>query len=168
MAANVFLKIESPDIKSESLGDKHKDEIDVMSWAWGLSNNSNTHMLHGGGVGKVNVGDIQLTKMLDKASPELMLSICKGTHHGKVTLSCNKAGPNDKPVEYLKITMQEVVLSSLSDAGSYEGVPMENLGLNFAYFKVEYTPQKADGTADAVITQEWNIQTNKSEPFAAE
>ncbi len=36
MATEIFAKI--GDIKGESLDSKHKDEIDVLSFAWGVSN----------------------------------------------------------------------------------------------------------------------------------
>ena len=36
MAADIFAKI--GDIKGESLDDKHKDEIEVLSWSWGVTN----------------------------------------------------------------------------------------------------------------------------------
>ena len=36
MASDIFAKI--GDIKGESLDDKHKDEIEVLSWSWGVSN----------------------------------------------------------------------------------------------------------------------------------
>ena len=34
MASDIFAKI--GDIKGESLDDKHKDEIEVLSWSWGV------------------------------------------------------------------------------------------------------------------------------------
>ena len=35
MAADIFAKI--GDIKGESLDSKHKDEVEVLSWSWGVS-----------------------------------------------------------------------------------------------------------------------------------
>ena len=35
MAADIFAKI--GDIKGESLDDKHKDEVEVLSWSWGVA-----------------------------------------------------------------------------------------------------------------------------------
>ena len=36
MASDIFAKI--GDIKGESLDDKHKDQIEVLSWSWGVTN----------------------------------------------------------------------------------------------------------------------------------
>ncbi len=159
MAVDMFLKIESPPIKGEALDDKHKEEIDVLAWSWGLSNSGNAHMGGGAGAGKVNVQDLSITKYIDKASTDLFLSTCNGQHHDTVTLFVRKAGTN--PVEYLKITMNEVMITSLSTGGSGgEDRLTENISLNFAKVKVEYTAQKADGSADKTQTVGWNIATN--------
>ena len=34
-ASDMFLKLTG--VKGESVDDKHRDEIDVLSWSWGLS-----------------------------------------------------------------------------------------------------------------------------------
>ena len=44
MASDIFAKI--GDIKGESPDDKHKDEIEVLSFSWGVANPANV----GGGV----------------------------------------------------------------------------------------------------------------------
>ena len=36
MASDIFAKL--GDIKGESLDNKHKDEIEVLSWSWGVTN----------------------------------------------------------------------------------------------------------------------------------
>lgn len=159
MAVDIFLKIEGPPVKGEALDDKHKDEIDVLAWSWGLSNSGNAQVGGGAGAGKVNVHDLSVTKYIDKASTDLFLSTSNGQHHDTVTLTVRKAGT--KPVEYLKITMTEVLVTSLSTGGSGgEDRLTENISLNFAKVKVEYTPQKKDGSADATQTQCWDIAKN--------
>ena len=40
MASDIFAKI--GDIKGESLDDKHKDEVEVLSWSWGVSQSGST------------------------------------------------------------------------------------------------------------------------------
>ena len=67
-------------IKGESVDSKHKDEIDVLAWSWGMSNSGSAHMGGGAGSGKVNVQDLSLTKYIDVSSPDLMLSCCNGKH----------------------------------------------------------------------------------------
>ena len=157
MAVDMFLKLD--DIKGEATDDKHENEIDVLAWSWGMSQSGTTHMGGGGGAGKVAVQDISITKYLDKSSPNLMLACCDGKHFKEGLLTVRKAG--EKPLEYMKITMKEVLISSLSTGGSGgEDRLTENLSLNFAEYKVEYTPQKPDGTGDAAVEAAYNIAKN--------
>jgi type VI secretion system secreted protein Hcp len=157
MAVDMFLKID--DVKGESRDDKHKDEIDVLAWSWGLSQSGTTHMGPGGGAGKVSVQDLSITKYLDKASPPLILGTCGGKHYKQALLTVRKAG--EKPLEYLKITMKEVIISAVSVGGSGgEDRLTENVTLNFGEFKTEYTPQKADGTGEAAVEAAFNIAKN--------
>ena len=41
MASDIFAKI--GDIKGESLDNKHKDEVEVLSWSWGVSQSGSDH-----------------------------------------------------------------------------------------------------------------------------
>ncbi|AKJ28872.1 Hcp1 family type VI secretion system effector [Caldimonas brevitalea] len=153
----MFLKID--DVKGESVDAKHKGTIDVLAWSWGLSQSGTTHLGGGGGSGKVSVQDISLTKYVDKSTPTLMLACCNGKHYKEAVLTVRKAG--EKPLEYIKITMKEVIVANLSTGGSGgEDRLTENLTLNFAEFKVEYTPQKPDGSGEAVVESAWNIAEN--------
>lgn len=157
MAVDMFLKID--DVKGESRDSKHKDEVDVLAWSWGMSQSGTTHMGGGGGAGKVSVQDLSLTKYVDKASPNLIMATCNGKHYKEALLTVRKAG--EKPLEYIKITMKEVLVSAVSTGGSGgEDRLTENVTLNFAEFKVEYTPQKADGSGEAAIEAVWNIAEN--------
>src|SRR5690348_6092500 len=99
MAVDMFLKLDG--IKGESLDSKHKDEIQIESFSWGLAQTGTMSAGMGGGAGKVNVHDISVTKYVDKSSPELMLACCNGKHIPSGLLTVRKAG--EKPLEYLKI-----------------------------------------------------------------
>lgn len=158
MAVDMFMKID--DVKGEAVDKKHKDEVDVLAWSWGMSQSGTTHTGGGGGAGKVNVQDLSFTKWLDKSSPTLQMACCTGKHYKEALLTVRKAG--DKPLEYLKITMKEVIIASLSTGGSGgEDRLTENVTLNFAEFKVEYTPQKPDGSGDAAVEAAYNIAENE-------
>jgi type VI secretion system secreted protein Hcp len=156
MAANMFIKI--GDIKGESTDKTHAGEIDVLSWSWGMSQSGTPHT-GGGGAGKVSVQDISVTKFFDSATPPVMLACCNGQHFKEARLTVRKAGT--KPLEYLKVIMKDVLVSSVSTGGNNsEDRLTETITLNFAEFKVEYSPQKADGSAGAVIGAGWSIVKN--------
>jgi type VI secretion system secreted protein Hcp len=158
MAVDMFL-IFTPDVAGESLDKTYAGKIDVLAWSWGVSNSGNAQLGGGAGAGKVNVQDLSLTKYIDKASPTLLLAACNGTHYTTATLVVRKAGKT--AVEYVKIVMTEVLITSLSTGGSGgEDRLTENVSLNFAKVQFNYTPQKADGTGDAVIPVTWDIAQN--------
>lgn len=157
MAVDMFIKI--GDVDGESKDDAHENDIDVLAWSWGMSQSGSAHTGGGAGAGKVNVQDLSFTKYVDKASPNLMLACCNGKHYDKALLTVRKAGEN--PVEYLKVTMSDLIIASVSTGGSGgEDRLTENVTLNFGMVKVEYTPQTDKGAADAVVEMGWNIAKN--------
>jgi type VI secretion system secreted protein Hcp len=145
MAMDMFIKI--GDLKGESRDKTHAGEIDVLAWSWGMSNSGSAHMGGGAGSGKVNVQDISLTKYIDASSNALIDAACTGKHFDTATLTVRKAGGT--PLEYVVITLYEVMVTSVSTGGSGgEDRLTENVSLNFAKFKFSYQPQKADGSKD--------------------
>lgn len=160
MAMDMFIKI--GDLKGESSDAKHKEDCDVLAWSWGMSNSGSAHVGGGAGAGKVNVQDLSFTKYIDKSTPDLMLACCNGKHFPKATLIVRKAG--EKPLEYLTITMEEVIISSVSTGGSGgEDRLTENVSLNFAKVKVDYKEQTKSGTGGATPSMSWDIAGNAKE-----
>lgn len=160
MAVDMFMKI--GDLKGESRDKSHKEEIDVLAWSWGCSNSGSAHTGGGSGAGKVNVQDLSFTKYIDKASCDLLLACCNGKHYPTATLTVRKAG--EKPLEYLIITLTEVMVTSVSTGGSGgEDRLTENVTLNFAKVKVDYKEQTATGVAGATPSMTWDIAQNVKE-----
>jgi len=157
MAVDMFIKIGS--LTGEAQDKGHPGEIDVLAWSWGASNSGSAHTGGGSGSGKVNVQDLSFTKYIDKSTPDLMLSCCNGQHFDTATLVVRKAGTT--PLEYLKITMTEVLISSMSVGGSHgEDRLTENVTLNFGAVKVDYKEQTKTGGAGATPSMSWDIAAN--------
>ncbi|MFI5405314.1 MAG: Hcp family type VI secretion system effector [Nitrososphaerales archaeon] len=153
----MFIKI--GDIKGESQDSTHKDQIDVLAWSWGMSNSGTTHTGGGAGEGKASVQDFTFTKFVDLSTTDLMLGTLTGQHFDEATFVVQKAG--GVKFEFLKITFKEVIITSVSTGGSGgEDRLTENVSLNFAEVEVEYTPQKADGTAGPSKKFSYNIAEN--------
>jgi type VI secretion system secreted protein Hcp len=160
MAVDMFVKIDG--IKGESADDKHKDEIDVLSWSWGASQAGTMHDTGGGGAGKANFQDLSFTKWVDVSSPKLLKAVSTGEHIKEVVLVVRKAG-GKLPLEYLKIIMKECLISSVSTGGSGgEDRLTENVTINFGEYRYEYTPQKVDGTPGGVMPFAFDIRSNKA------
>ncbi len=132
------------EIKGESRDAKHKESVDVLAWSWGMSNAANAHYGGGMGAGKVNAQDISFTKWIDKSSAPLQGACATGKHLQKAELIVRKAG--DKPLEYLKYTLSDCLVTSVSTGGSGgEDRLTENVSLSFAKMKIEYFIQDATG-----------------------
>ena len=157
MAADIFAKI--GDIKGESFDDKHKGEIEVLSWSWGLANAGTMAHGGGGGEGKASFHDLSFTHKIDKASPVLMKSCATGEHIKDATITVRKAGKGQQ--EFLIIKMNDVLVTAVSDADGVGGGPMENVSLAFAKVDIEYKPQKADGSLDAGLHFKYDLKSNK-------
>ena len=70
MASDIFAKI--GDIKGESADAKHKDEIEVLSFSWGVTNAASSVAGGGGGAGRATFQDLSIVHTIDKASPRLL------------------------------------------------------------------------------------------------
>ena len=160
MAVDMFIKIDTVD--GESRDKAHAKDIDVLAWSWGISNSGSAHVGGGAGAGKCNIQDISFTKWVDASTPKLALACCDGKHFKDATLVVRKAG--EKPVEYLKIKVEEVLITSISTGGSGgEDRLTENVTLNFAKVSLDYVPQDAKGAAGTAIPMTWSIAENVNE-----
>ena len=108
MASDIFAKL--GDIKGESLDDKHKDEIEVLSWSWGVANAGARRDGGGGGAGKATFSDLSFTHKIDKASPLLLQGCATGQHLKDATITRRKAGKGQQ--EFLVIKMNDVIITS--------------------------------------------------------
>ncbi|PWG63263.1 Hcp family type VI secretion system effector [Spiribacter halobius] len=153
-----FLKIEGVD--GESKDAQHADAIEVVNWSWGASQPGTMHSGGGGGTGKASFGDISVAKYVDKASPTLWKNLASGKHFESGKLTVRKAG--GEQLEYLVIELKKILVASINVGGNSgnEDRLMETVALNFAEFKISYTPQKDDGTGDAAIDFAWSIEEN--------
>lgn len=159
MAVDMFIKI--GDIKGESHDEKHKDEIDVLSWSWGMTQSGSMHAGGGGGSGKADVHDITFTKWVDKSTPNLMRTCCNGAPIKDAILVVRKAGKN--PLEYITIKMENVIITSVSTGGSGgEDQLTENVTLNFAKVKYAYQEQDAatGGKKGGAVEMGWDMKKN--------
>ena len=156
MASDIFAKL--GDIKGESLDDKHKDEIEVLSWSWGLTHAA-SHTGSGGGEGKASFNDLSFTHRIDKASPFLMQACATGVHLKEATITHRKAGEGHQ--EFLVIKMNDVLVTAVAEADSTESEGAETVSLAFAKVDVEYRPQKPDGSLDAGIHFKYDLKMNK-------
>ena len=142
-----FLKLDG--IKGESQDDKHKDEIHVSSFSFGVTNAGTGGSNLGSGGGRANIQDMHFTKVVDQASPNLFLACATGKHIPTATVTVRRAGEN--PQEYLDLRPHARFSCPPISTSGHEGggIAQESVSLNFSKIKMTYTPQNADGTPGA-------------------
>src|SRR5882672_5013438 len=131
-------------INGESIDDKHKGEIEVLSWSWGIQGKAS---LGGGSAsGKATIREMKIVKKVDKASTALMGAVRTNEVIKEAVLTVRKAGKT--ALEYLKITMEQGRVMSIDiEAGDPAGAMdlIERITFSFNKIAVEYTPQGPDG-----------------------
>jgi type VI secretion system secreted protein Hcp len=157
MASDIFAKI--GDIKGESTDDKHKDEIEVLSFSWGVTNSAIIKSGGGGGVGKATFQDLAFVHSIDKASPSLLRVCATGLHIKEATITQRKPGKGQQ--EFLIIKMNDVIVTGVALSDSSSGTSSENVSLAFAKVDFEYRPQKPNGSLDAGVHFKYDIKANK-------
>ena len=157
-ASDYFLKIEGVD--GESKDKAHPNEIQLESWSFGASQSGSMAMGGGGGAGKVVMQDFHFTKSVDKSSPKLFEALATGQHLKEAKLVLRSAGGSQ--VEYMVITLSDVLVSSYSTSGSSgEDRPTESISFSFSQIKMRYVGQDEKGAPGAAVEFGWDLKTNK-------
>jgi len=159
-AGDMFLMVKGAKtglIKGEAQDDgKHKGEIEVLSWSWGMHGKLS---VGGGSAGRATIRDLKIQKKVDSASTALMLALRTNEEIKKAVLTLRKAGKSQ--VEYLKITIENGRVTSLTlDGGDAKGGAnvVEHVSFSFNKIEVDYVPQGKDGLPQGGMSfqDEWS------------
>ena len=145
-AVNFYLKLD--EIDGESQDSAHEGEIDVLSFSWGVSVEVPTSGGRGSGSGKVNVQDIGFVKYADKSSAALDEAAADGTVIPEARFSVRTGTAAS---DYLVITLENVVVTSVTRSGDSTDGITEEISLNFA--EVEWHSERdvsCDGAGSAL------------------
>jgi len=156
MAVDYFLKLDG--IQGESTDAKHKGEVQALAFSWGVSRAGSSGPGSGGGAGKPIFEDLLVVARTSKASPKLWLACAAGQHVKTAVLTCRKAGKGQ--MEFLKITLSDVTITSYEIDGSDDGLPLDQLALAFAKAETEYVPVDATGKAQPPVKTGWDLKKN--------
>lgn len=162
MAINKFIEIDG--IPGESSNDAHKNWIEVIEYFHKVSQPTTGSTSSSGArtAERADHGSFIIVKPIDKASPKIALSCCKGEHIDKITFHlCNDTG---KQETYLEVVMSNVVVTSFETvSGKRYGdtVPVEEVSLN--YGKIEWTYTVMDhgtGKSQGDVKTHWDVLKN--------
>ena len=156
--ADYFLKIDG--IAGESADAKHKGEIEIVSYSWGVAETGTMAPGGGGGVGKANFQDFTFAQRMQISSPPLMLACASGQHLKSAVLTARTAGKAQ--FEYLTIKFTDVLVSSFQEAGQEGERPLESVSLDYAKIEIVYRPQGAAGKSGTEVKSGWDVKANKT------
>jgi type VI secretion system secreted protein Hcp len=160
-AGDMFLSVKgakSGIIKGEAHDDKHKSEIEVLGWSWGMQGRA---ALGGGGAtGKATVRELRVTKRVDKSSTALMAALRYNEPIKEATLTVRKAGKEQ--LEYFTVKIENGRVMSIDiEAGDVANSPamFEKVTFSFNKITIQYTPQAEDGSAQATskFEDQWDL-----------
>ena len=157
-AFDYFLKIDG--IPGESTDAKHKDEIEVLSWSWGETQETAVSPGGGAGTGRVAMTDLHVSANFTKASPQLLLACASGKHLKSAILTGRKAGKAQQ--EYLSFSLTDVLVSGYQTGAAEVKGPLDSISLNFSKIELSYRGQNADGSLAPAIRVGWDRKANKA------
>lgn len=166
MAFDTFLKIEG--CPGESTHEKHKGEIEILSWSFGASNPSTVGPgSEGSGAGRVTISSFNVMKKVDKSSPDMFMRCATGQHYPSAVVTMNKATGGgagaDAQKPFLTFSFNEVFVDSIQWSGSTGGddMPTESVSFSFGCVKVMYQKQDKTGAVGNPVLGGWDIQKVK-------
>ena len=143
-AVDMFLKL--GDIKGESKDGKHADEIEVLSWSWGVSGQTPQTPQQG----KSCTQPFIVTKYVDKATPSLFVNTALNSTLPNAAISVRTTDGNGH--DYLVIKLNDVTITEVkSTAPPDGGALLEYLKLGFSSAAISFTPQGDSGTPGTPI-----------------
>jgi type VI secretion system secreted protein Hcp len=151
----IFAKIDG--IQGESLDATHKDEIEGLSFSWGVTHPVSASATGGMGGGRATFHDLIFVHKIDRASPLLQQACADGRLIREATITCRNAEQQD----YLKVKLENIIITGVTASATSGQAGSETVSLAFAMIDLQYMPQKADGSLDTGIDFNYNLVANK-------
>lgn len=146
LALAAFLKV--PGIDGESTAPGHVNQIDVLTFHWGVQSSGGTP----------SVSEIVVTKVTDSSSPALFQKSLTGQVIPKIVLDYEKS-TGGKQQAYYRYELENVQITSYQLGGSAEDVPLENISFVFEKIKITYKQEKADRGKPAASPRAFVVRT---------
>jgi type VI secretion system secreted protein Hcp len=161
--ADMFLKLDG--VAGDSTDDKHKNEINLTSFAFAVGRGGDGTGSAAGAPGvaatpKGRLQTLRIDKIYDAASPKLFRAAASGQHIKSAVLTFRRS--NDDDIEFLTYTLSDVQVTSYNqggkdgdarDLGSLE----EEVGLTAAKVHVTEQTVDSDGKKGPVVNADWTL-----------
>lgn len=160
---DMFLRLEGVKqgpIKGESADSLHGDEIDVISWSWGMDSPGDAF---GQASGRTSFEQLRIVKRVDRATTALMSAMRNNELIKLGVLTVRKAG-GANPIDYFTIKIERARLIQhrvRGGEGADSSVLTEELALSFQKVGVEYVLQGKTGGGRSTSSFETEINLNR-------
>lgn len=156
MAIDTHIKLDG--VEGEAKHKDHKGEIEVLTWNWQVVNASAVAG-GGSGLGKATPGEFVFVHNYDKASPVLAKNCASGKHFPTAVVTARKAGEGQK--DFLKVSMKEVFVTSVTPGGKDNGELKETVTLSYGSIEFAYKPQDDKGQLGGEVKCCWDVKTTE-------
>lgn len=146
-------------VEGESKHKDHKDEIELITWSWDVTQPTSAASGGGSGKGKAVPGVFKFTHNYDKASPVLAKKSVQGVHFPKVVVTARKAGEGQQ--EYLTVTFKEVLVTKVDLLAKQGGEVVESVETSYKDIEFAYKAQDDKGAASGEVKFGWDIASTE-------
>ena len=152
MPADNFLKLS--ECPGESPDEKHKGEIELLSFTTGIVQVGSAQVGGGQGTVKSQFQDVSCVAYAGKHSPKLMEICANGKPVADAVVTIRKAGGD--ALEYMTWTMKNVMVSSYSSSQSGDELAVDNFTLNYDKIAFTYKEQDEKGGMKGQVKAGWD------------
>lgn len=155
-------------VPGETLDAAYKDKgaWELISFSFGAENVINIGSSSGGGgAGKATFKEFSMTKKTDSGSPGIFQQLCVGRHFDEMIVELRRSGgsADSSGAIFMRFAFKHVMVQDIEWSGSDgDDICEESITYQYGAMKVEYIPQKADGSMDTGKTKkaEWSRVLN--------
>ena len=153
-----FLRVDG--VPGDSADARHRGEIELLSWTLGMTSPvAATPTGTAAAVGRADFQPLRVTQRIDRAVPALVQAGASGRHVPTAVLTCRR--PGREAADYLKITLQDALVSAVRLGDSADAPPGAEITLAYGRISIEYRPQMPDGSLGPAAVGGWDVRANK-------
>jgi type VI secretion system secreted protein Hcp len=167
---DIYVKFEgASELQGDSTDTKHANEIEVSTFKHQVSQPKSSSASTAGAhtAERTEHGEMLFTKDIDKATSKLHRACSAGTVYPKVVITFyrayggkNTTSTSQTRIDYYKIVLEDVVVSSVETVIDGGELPAEGFGLKYGKITWEYKQHKHDGSATSTGIAGWDLRKN--------
>jgi type VI secretion system secreted protein Hcp len=167
---DIYVKFDgATELYGDSTDTTHANEIEVHGFSHLLQQPKSSSASSAGGhtAERTEHGEILLTKDIDRSTSKLNRACSAGTVYPTVYLTFYRAyggtsstATSQTRVDYYKITLEDVVVSSSEMTITDGELPSHVFGLKYGKITWEYKQSKTDGSSTSTGVAGWDLRRN--------